>query len=93
MGAVAGLVAGFAGFVTTQLNVVNPNAYYGAYIGIIVYIVSFYLAKYNLVKGIAYKDRNKLFTQGLGSYVIMFIFTWIVASTYHACLTFASCTL
>jgi hypothetical protein len=93
LGAIAGLVAGFLNFVTLDPNVVNPNAYYGVYIGVIVYIASYYLAKYNLVKGINPKDRNKLFTQGIGSFIIMFIFCWIVVSTYHACTTFASCHL
>ena len=90
-GALAGILAGLLNFVTLQANVTNPNAYYGIYIAVIVYVGSFYFAKYSWVKGINPKDKNKLFTQGIGSYIIMFLFAWIMYSTYHACLFFASC--
>jgi hypothetical protein len=89
-GAVAGIAAGLAGFVTL-LPPANSNAYYGIYVGILVYIASYYYAKYSLVRGINPKDRNKLFTQGIGSYVIMFIFSWIIFNTYHFCLFFNAC--
>jgi hypothetical protein len=91
LGAVAGILAGLLKFVTLQPNIVNSNAYYGIYVGIIVYVCSYYYARNVLVKGINPKDKNKLFTQGIGSFTIMFIFSWIVYSTYHACLVFASC--
>jgi hypothetical protein len=93
-GAAAGIVAGLLNFLTLQPPTVNPNAYYGIYIGIIVYIGSFYFAKYSWVKGINPKDKNKLITQGIGSYVIMFIFSWIMFNTYHFCMVlFNNCHL
>jgi hypothetical protein len=91
LGAVAGIVAGLLNFVTLQPNVLNPTAYYGIYVGVIFYIGSFYLARYSLLKGINPKDKNKLFTQGIGSFIIMFIFAWILYTTYYACLFYASC--
>lgn len=93
LGAIAGSISGFLNLVTLQPNVTNQNAYWGLWVGVLIYIGSYYLAKYNLVRGINAKDRNKLFTQGIGSFIIMFIFTWILTSTYHACVVFAACHL
>ncbi len=90
-GAVSGAIAGLLNLVTFTVDKINPNAYYGIYIGILVYIGSYYLAKYGLLQGINPKDKNKLVTQGIGSFTIMFIFSWILFSTYHACMTFAVC--
>src|SRR5579871_2369904 len=71
-GALAGIIAGLVGLVTPAtvgdpLTVANPNAYYGFYIAIFVFLASYYIAKYWIVKGIAPKDKNRLFTQGIGS--------------------------
>ena len=90
-GALAGVIAGIAGFVTpvsvaAGLATANQNAYYGFYVAIIVFLGSYYLAKYRILKGIAPKDKNRLITQGIGSFIIMFIFTWILINTLHYCI-------
>ncbi|MGH2638604.1 MAG: hypothetical protein ACRDF4_04900, partial [Rhabdochlamydiaceae bacterium] len=54
---------------------------------ILVYLASFYFAKYYWVKGINPKDKNKLFMQGVGSYIMMFLFVWILYNTYYYCTT------
>jgi hypothetical protein len=99
--ALGGFISGMIGLVTptsgsnvwTQLkdNVANPNAYYGAYIAIIIFFLTYYLAKYTILKGIAPKDKNRLITQGIGSYIMMFIFTWILFNTYHFCTLLGAC--
>jgi hypothetical protein len=95
-GALAGIIAGVAGFVTpvsvtAGLTTANPNAYYGFYVAIIVFLASYYFAKYSILKGIAPKDKNRLFTQGIGSFIIMFVFSWILFNTAHYCLLFSAC--
>ena len=95
-GALAGFAAGAIGLVTpltvsSGLVNPNPNAYYGFYIAIIVFLASYYFAKYTILKGIAPKDKNRLITQGIGSFIIMFIFMWIVVNTAHYCLLFSVC--
>lgn len=90
-GALAGLINGFLSLDTLKLGVVNSNAYYGIYVGVLIYIGSYYFAKNNWVKGINPKDKNKLFTQGIGSFVMMFLFSWIAYNTYYACSFLASC--
>jgi len=94
-GALAGFVAGAIGLVTpatiTSGFSANQNAYYGFYIAIIVFLASYYFAKYTILKGIAPKDKNRLITQGIGSFIMMFIFTWILINTAHYCLLFSAC--
>ena len=75
----------------TNQIIVNPNAYYGIYIAIVIYFVSYYFAKYTILKGIASKDKNRLLTQGVGTYIMMFIFTWILFNTYNYCVLFSAC--
>jgi len=104
LAALGGFLAGLVGLVTplatsnsTTLwnnlkeNIANPNAYYGAYIAIFIFLLTYYIGKYSILKGINPKDKNRLITQGIGSYVMMFIFTWIVVNTYHFCTLLAAC--
>lgn len=72
-------------------NIANPNAYYGFYIAIIIFFVTYYLGKYTILKGINPKDKNRLITQGIGSYIMMFIFSWILLNTYHFCTLLGAC--
>ena len=80
LGAIAGFSSGLLGF-TSSPTVLNQNAYYGAYLAILVYVLSYYWAKYNVLKGIDPKNKNKLITQGIGTFVMVFLFTWIVYNT------------
>jgi hypothetical protein len=93
LGLVTPLASGTSSSLWTSLkdNIANPNAYYGFYIAIFVYLLTYYMAKYTLLKGIAPKDKNRLITQGIGSYVMMFIFSWIVFNTYHFCTLLGAC--
>ncbi|MDA4111862.1 MAG: hypothetical protein OK439_04945 [Thaumarchaeota archaeon] len=103
-GALAGFLASVLGLVTPTVaspdvitslknNIANPNAYYGIYIAIIIFLASYYFAKYSVLKGIAPKDKNRLITQGIGTYIMMFIFTWILFNTFNYCTLFAACHL
>lgn len=93
LGGLGGLLSGLLGFVTLSPESPNPNAVYGLYIAILFYIVSYYFARNVWVKGIAHKDRNKLITQGIGSYVMMFLFVWIIYNTYNYCAIVNACHL
>jgi zinc transporter ZupT len=81
LGGLAGLLSGMLGFITVGSTSTNMNAYYGAYVAIFVYIASYYLAKYYILTGIDRKFRNKLVTQGIGTYIMMFLFVWILYNT------------
>jgi len=101
-GALGGILSGVLGLVTPitnsatvaeslKNNIANPNAYYGIYVAIVIYFVSYYFAKYTILKGIAPKDKNRLLTQGVGTYIMMFIFAWILFNTYNYCILFSAC--
>lgn len=81
LGALAGVSSGIIGFVGLTPPLTNPNSYYGFYVAFFVYIASYYVAKYPLGLGIMQKDRTKMVTQGIGSYIMMFLFFWILYNT------------
>jgi hypothetical protein len=82
LGGLSGFIAGMLGFLTIDPTApFNPNNYAGAYVAVIIYVASYYLAKYNVLKGIDPKNKNKLITQGIGSFIMMFLFVWILYNT------------
>jgi hypothetical protein len=101
--ALGGFISGALGLVTpisgnsssiwTNLkdNIVSPNAYDAFYVAFFLFLLTWYLARSTFLKGIAPKDKNRLFTQGIGSYIMMFIFSWILLNTYHFCTLLNAC--
>jgi hypothetical protein len=81
LGALAGFIAGLLPFSQPGISY-NFNSYADVYLAVGFYIVSYYLAKYGMGIHLPYKDRNKLITQGLGGFVMMFLFVWFLYSTY-----------
>jgi len=77
--------------VSSKTVLLNPNAYNGLFVAFFLYFFTYYYARSILLKGIAAKDKNRLITQGIGSYIMMFIFTWIVFNTFHFCTLFSAC--
>jgi len=97
--ALGGFISGIMGFVSpltysdvsSKTVLLNPNAYNGLFVAFFLYFFTYYYARSILLKGIAAKDKNRLITQGIGSYIMMFIFTWIVFNTFHFCTLFSAC--
>lgn len=66
LAAVGGSFAGVVGLVTpAAANLwnylkpsANPNAYYGAYIAIFIFLITYYIARYSLLKGIESKGQE-----------------------------------
>lgn len=73
-GLTTGLVSGVLGFV-------GSTAYYSLLLLIIMYIFSYYLAKYVIAVEVPHKERRKLITAGLGSFIILWLFSWIAYNT------------
>ncbi len=63
-----------------------PSAYYsyGISIGILVYLVSFYIARYGWFRKLEREQISKLYTTGLAVYVGLFLFSWILLFTLSA---------
>ena len=76
MGVVGGLLAGLMGFTTA-----NPEAYRGIVIAIALYMVTYYLARYVFARELPKGQGHKYVTLGIGSYIMLFLFTWILYNT------------
>jgi hypothetical protein len=81
LGALAGFLSGLFGFLTLNPSEPNPNAYNGALVAIGIYIISYYIAKYALNLNLPEADKNKLVTQGIGGYTLIFLFVWFLYNT------------
>ncbi len=75
LGLLTGTLAGLLGFVSP-----NPQAYLGVLVAIAVYILSVVFAR-TVAGNVQHSDRNKLFTAGLGGYIMLFLFVWILYNT------------
>ena len=53
----------------------------GILVGVIVYLVTYYLARFTWYRTLEQKDMAKLYTTGVGIFVLVFFFTWILLFT------------
>jgi hypothetical protein len=53
----------------------------GLLVGVIFYLLSYYLARYLWFKELARENLGKIYSTGIGSYVLTFLFTWILLFT------------
>jgi len=72
-------LAALAGFASNELVGVDWST--GVTIGIAVYLVSYYLAWYVWYRGLARNLQGKIYTTGIGGFVMVFLFTWILFFT------------
>jgi hypothetical protein len=75
LGVLTGMLAGLLGFVSP-----NPQAYLGIFVAIAVYILSVVFAR-TMAGNVQKTERNKLFTAGLGGYIMLFLFAWVLYNT------------
>jgi hypothetical protein len=65
-------------------NVVfSPNLDYvdGILLGFIVYFASYYIARFAWYRNLEKENLSKLYTTGIGSFVMVFLFVWILCFT------------
>ncbi len=74
LGAATGLLSGVVGFSDGML-------YTGLLLGPIMYIVSYLVAKYVVRLNLPQQESHKIFTTGLGSFIALWLFTWIIYYT------------
>jgi len=53
----------------------------GISIGIAMYLVSYYVARFTWYKGSPREVQGKIYTTGIGGFVMVFLFTWILSFT------------
>lgn len=56
----------------------------GISIGIAVYLGSYYLARFTWYKGSGKNVQAKVYSTGIGGFVLAFLFTWILLFTLQA---------
>ena len=53
----------------------------GITLGILGYLVSYYLARFAWFRKVDQTNASKIYTTGIGAYVMMFVFTWLLLFT------------
>lgn len=71
-------VAALSGIVT---QLVQTDYVTGISIGIGIYLVTYYFARFTWYKGLSREGQGKIYTTGIGSYTVMFLFTWMLFFT------------
>lgn len=75
-GFTAGLLSGALGFLGP-----GPEAYRGILVAAVLYSISYYLVRYVIRVKVPQEQASKLFMTGLGSFIMVFLFTWILYNT------------
>ena len=75
-------LATLAGFTADVL--VGTDYASGISIGIAFYLVSYYLARFTWYKGLGREGQGKIYTTAIGSFVMVFLFSWILFFTLQA---------
>ncbi len=81
LGISAGISSAYLGLLSTNTNAPNPNALYGVALAVGVYFISYLLARSGLGIEHEVKQKWKFITTGIGSYIMLFLFSWILANT------------
>jgi len=76
-GILAGVLAGALGYLSY-----NPMAFRGVGIGFMIYFLSYIVAKFSFGRSLPPTDYRKMVTTGLGGYVFIFLFMWILYNTF-----------
>jgi len=56
----------------------------GVSIGILFYLISYYLARFTWYKGLGRERQGKIYTTGIGGFIMIFLFTWMLFFTLQA---------
>ncbi len=71
--------AALAGYAAQKL--VGTDYYSGVSIGIAIYLGSYYLARFTWYRGVGREGQGKVYTTGIGGFVLVFLFTWMLFFT------------
>lgn len=76
LGIAGGLSSGLLGFLGP-----GPEAISGVFLAIILYIFSYIVGKFVLVRKISQPEARKVYTTALGSFIMLYLFVWILFNT------------
>ncbi len=63
------------------VNGLNPDYSTGILLGLFLYIATFYVLKWTVGKGFEKDQQRKLYTTGVGSFLMLFVFCWVLLFT------------
>ncbi len=72
LGAVTGVLAQF---------IFGGDYYNGVVLGLLVYLLSYYLARFVWGKNVTKQEMAKLYTSGIGTFVMLYLFFWLLLFT------------
>ena len=75
LGVASGLLSGIMGFL-------GNDAYKGLILAVIAYLISYLLAKFIMKLDLPPKESYKILTTGIGSFIALWLFSWIVFNTF-----------
>ena len=74
-----GVIAAFAA--EAVFRILGGDYTDGLLVGVLVYLASYYLARYTWFKNVEPEKVSKVYSTGIGGYVLLFIFVWILLFT------------
>jgi hypothetical protein len=72
-------LAALAGFLVEVI--VGTDYVSGISIGILFYLISYYLARFAWYRGLGREVQGKVYSTGVGGFIMIFLFTWILFFT------------
>jgi len=75
LGAIAGLAS------ESTFRLLGGDYSNGLLVGVLIYFLSYYLARYGWFKKVEKDQISKLYTTGIGGYIMLFLFVWILLFT------------
>lgn len=73
-----------AGTLAYYVSTLDPadSLWNGLTIGLGFYLVSYYVARYAMYRKLGREYFGKFYTMGIGVFILIFLFTWILFFTY-----------
>ena len=75
LGAFSGFLSGILGFVSS-----SSYSFLGLLVASAIYAISFLILK-SLFRGVPKMEAKKIYTAGLGTFIMLFFFAWILYNT------------
>ena len=75
LGAFSGILSGILGYVSS-----SSYSFLGLFVALAIYGMSFVILK-SLVRDVPKTEASKIYTAGLGTFIMLFFFTWILYNT------------
>ncbi len=73
----------FGGVLATIVSRIDPPSavWNGATVAMGFYLISYYVARYGIYRKIGKEFFTKFYTTGIGGFVMVFLFTWVLLFT------------